>query len=58
VQWGAADYMTELDPSGNPVMTINYNLGTTFSYRAVPVQTGLVTAATLRAGMDAIYADP
>jgi len=24
VQWGAADYMTELDPSGNQVMTINY----------------------------------
>lgn len=58
VQWGAADFMTELDPSGNRVMTINYNLGTTFSYRAVPVPTGLVTAATLRAGMDVIYADP
>ncbi len=52
VQWGAADYMTELDSSGNQVMTINYNLGTTFSYRAVPVPTGLVSAVTLRAGMD------
>lgn len=58
VQWGAADYMTELDATGNPVLTINYNLGTTFSYRAVPVPTGMVTAATLRAGMDAIYAEP
>jgi len=57
VQWGAADFLTELDSSGNQVLTINYNLGTTFSYRAVPVATGLVTAVTLREGMDAIYAD-
>jgi hypothetical protein len=54
VQWGANPYLTELDPSGNPVLTITYNLGTTFSYRAAPVLPGVVTAEQLRQGMDAM----
>jgi hypothetical protein len=51
VQWGANPYMTELDPSGNPVLTISYQ-GTTFSYRAVPILPGVVSADQLRQGMD------
>jgi hypothetical protein len=52
VQWGGNPYMTELDPSGNPVVTISYNLGVTFSYRAVPILYGVVRAGQLRQGMD------
>jgi hypothetical protein len=52
VQWGFNPYMTELDPSGNPVVTISYNLGGTFSYRAAPILPGVVAADQLRQGMD------
>jgi hypothetical protein len=54
VQWGGAPFMTELDAAGNPVLTIQYNLGSGFSYRAVPVLSGTLSAVTLRDGMDAI----
>ena len=54
VQWGFSPYMSELDPSGNPVVTISYNLGTTFSYRAAPILSGVVAADQLRQGMDAM----
>jgi hypothetical protein len=54
VQWGGNPYMTELDPSGNPVVTISYNLGAAFSYRAVPILSGVVAADQLRQGMDAM----
>jgi hypothetical protein len=52
IQWGANPYMTELDPSGNPVVTISYHLGATFSYRAVPILPGVISADQLRQGMD------
>jgi hypothetical protein len=48
VQWGATPFLTELDPRGTPVLTIEYNLGAEFSYRAVPVLSGMVDADTLR----------
>jgi hypothetical protein len=54
MQWGDNTYLTELDPSGNPVVAISYNLGATFSYRAVPVLPGVVDAAQLRQGIDAM----
>jgi len=54
VQWGGATFMTELDATATPVLTIDYNVGTGFSYRAVPVAAGLIDAAVLRAGMDAM----
>ena len=54
VQWGTAPFVTELDTGGRPVLTIQYNLGTVFSYRAVPVLYGVVSADTLRNGMDAM----
>jgi Arylsulfotransferase (ASST) len=54
VQWGGNPFMTELDPSGNPVLTISYNLGGTFSYRAQPILPGVVSADQLRQGMDAM----
>ena len=53
-QWGGQPYMTELDASGNPVLTISYNLGSIFSYRAIPVLPGVIDADTLRDGMDAM----
>jgi Arylsulfotransferase (ASST) len=54
VAWGESPFMTELDPTGQPVLTIQYNLGTVFSYRAVPVLPGIVSADVLRDGMDAM----
>jgi hypothetical protein len=52
VQWGFNPYMTELDPLGNPVVTISYQMGATFSYRAVPILPGVVSADQWRQGMD------
>jgi hypothetical protein len=52
VQWGGAPFLTELDPRGNPVLTIEYNSGNVFSYRAVPVLNRMVAAQTLRSAMD------
>ena len=54
VAWGAAPFLSELDSAGSPVLTIKYNLGRVFSYRAVPILAGTVAATTLRNGMDAM----
>ena len=53
-QWGGLPFMTELDSQGNPLLTINYNIGSGFSYRAVPALPGEVAATTLRGGMDTL----
>jgi hypothetical protein len=52
VQWGGIPYMSELDSRGNSVLTINYNAGPQFSYRAIPILPGVVSAEVLREGMD------
>jgi hypothetical protein len=52
VQWGGSPFVTELDPTGNPVSTIQYNLGAAFSYRAVPILPGVIVPDVLRNGMD------
>jgi hypothetical protein len=57
VQWGALPFMTELDPNGTPVVTIQYNMGSAFSYRAVPVAAGVVSVVALRRGMDMMAAN-
>jgi len=54
VQWGASPFATELDSAGNPVLTIQYNLGTVFSYRAIPIEAGILPANRLRNGMDSM----
>jgi hypothetical protein len=54
VAWGDSPFLTELDSGGSPVLTIQYNLGGAFSYRAVPVLPGLVSASAVRDGMDAM----
>jgi hypothetical protein len=46
--WGTAQYVTELTPSGNPVLTVSY--APYFSYRVAPVVPAI---SALRAGMDA-----
>jgi hypothetical protein len=51
--WGSRSFMTELSPSGQPVLTIHYP--ELFSYRAQPVEPGVVAASALRAGMDAMH---
>jgi hypothetical protein len=55
--WGENTFWTELDETGNPVLTINYNLpGSAFSYRTFPTLSGVVSAEQLRQGMDAMSA--
>jgi len=56
VEWGAQSFLTEVDSHGVPVLTISYSAASPiFSYRAVPISTGLVSADSLRFGMDAIF---
>jgi hypothetical protein len=57
VQWGGIPYMSELDSNGNSVLTINYNMGTQFSYRAIPILPGAVSVGVLRGGMDVMSAN-
>lgn len=52
--WGGQSYMTELDSTGNPVITIKYGLGSQFSYRAVPLLSDSVSLNDLRLGMDSM----
>jgi hypothetical protein len=54
VAWGAQPFMTELDSSGSPVLTVPYSEGAVFSYRAVPILPGTLAAIKLRDGMDAM----
>ena len=49
--WGIAEYATELNPSGNPVLTVSY--APYFSYRVAPVVPAI---SALRAGMNAMVA--
>ena len=49
--WGTAGYVTELTPSGTPVLTVGY--APYFSYRVAPVTPSI---AALRSGMDAMVA--
>jgi hypothetical protein len=55
VDWGDNTLTTEM-VQGIPVLTIQYPTTGLFSYRAVPVLPGIVSADTLRAGMDAMAA--
>lgn len=54
--WGGLPFLTELDSQGNPVLTINFNMGAEFTYRAVPALPGEVAADTIRQGMDVMNA--
>jgi len=51
--WGGNSLATELTPAGQPVWTVAF-AGSAFTYRAVPVEPGVLSAAALRAGMDAM----
>jgi hypothetical protein len=60
IQWGGLPYFTEistgLNGGGLPQFTVNYNLSGVFSYRADPILPGIVSADSLRQGMDAMAA--
>lgn len=58
VQWGGAPFFTEFDENGESVFSIEYNLNGVFSYRAIPVSSGVIAADTLRSGMDAMAPSP
>jgi Arylsulfotransferase (ASST) len=53
MSWGFAGLVTELTPSGSPVLSIE--LPTTFSYRADPVLPGVLSREALLGAMDAMH---
>lgn len=54
MSWGYNGLVTELTPSGQRVFGLRFGNGL-FSYRAVPVLAGELSAKKLRAGMDAMH---
>ncbi len=52
IAWGGTPRVSEVDSLGRPLLTLDFS--DVFSYRAVPVAPGLVSRATLVAGMDAM----
>jgi hypothetical protein len=54
MSWGMNPIVTELTPSGDRVFRMTFK-DPYFSYRAEPVQFGVLTRAALRSGMDAQY---
>ena len=55
VSWGISGHAAEVDPNGREVLTIDLGEGV-FSYRTIPILPGQLSAAALRAGMDAMAA--
>jgi arylsulfotransferase ASST len=53
VSWGNTPWVTELTPSGEPVLAIGF-AGDVASYRAVPILQGRLTRAGIRRAMDAM----
>ncbi len=53
IAWGGTGRFTETDASGLPVLSID--TGSIFSYRGVPLAPGVVSRATLQAGMDTMH---
>ena len=49
--WGLNSMVTELTPAGAPVLTLTFDPGT-FTYRAVPVERGVLDRQALVKGMD------
>ena len=54
VSWGGQGVAAEYDALGTQVFELRYPSGD-FTYRMVPVQTGELSAASLRAGMDSQF---
>ena len=54
MDWGYSPLITELKPSGKRVFALHFG-GQLYSYRAVPVLPGKLSARKLRAGMDAMH---
>jgi hypothetical protein len=53
VAWGGTGVISETDAAGRPLLTMTLTDG--FSYRAVPLEPGRVSRATVLAGMDAMH---
>jgi hypothetical protein len=54
VAWGGVPLISELTPTGRPVLRLRFG-GGIFSYRVAPVEPGRLDPVTLRAGMDAMH---
>jgi hypothetical protein len=55
MNWGSAGVATELDSTGNRVFSLTFDQDKLFSYRGTAVLPGQLSAASLRAGMDAQF---
>jgi len=53
--WGYTPIVTELDATGKRVFGITFTTPGQYSFRAIPVLPGVVSAASLRAAMDVQY---
>jgi Arylsulfotransferase (ASST) len=58
VDWGEQSFFTELAGGAGPVLTVQYSTDGAFSYRAIPVALGVISADTLRDGMDFMAQTP
>ena len=61
VSWGGTSLATETDASGHPLLTFDFGQtsGTdNFAYRVLPISPGTVSAAALRAAMNAMHPRP
>lgn len=54
MSWGANSLVAEYDAAGQTNFRLKFG-GTLFSYRAVPVEDGVLSVSSLRAGMDAMH---
>ena len=54
MSWGGDSLVSEFDPAGQRTFSLGFG-GTVFSYRAVPVEDGLLDVSSLRAGMDTMH---
>jgi len=57
MSWGGNSMVAEFNSADEPNFRLGFG-GTLFSYRAVPVEDGLLSVSSLRAGMDAMHPSP
>lgn len=54
IDWGENTVVEEMTPAGDTVFELTFNQPV-FTYRALPIPTGILSPAALRAGMDAQF---
>lgn len=55
IDWGSTPIVGEYQPDGTPVFRLIFSPSAWFTYRALPIPAGTLSARALRAGMDAMF---